>query len=63
MSGKQFSLDSRLDLFHGIEETKEKESTSLPDQPSTLVEVVDENEERSDVGKIELRLARVEVAH
>lgn len=61
MSGKQFSLDSRLDLFHGIEETKGQESTSLPDQPSTLVEVVDENEDRSDVGKVKLRLARVEV--
>lgn len=30
MSGKQFSLDSRLDLFHGIETSHEARSTSAP---------------------------------
>lgn len=30
MSGKQFSLDSRLDLFHGIETNPEAKCTSAP---------------------------------
>lgn len=30
MSGKQFSLDSRLDLFHGIETNPEEKCASAP---------------------------------
>lgn len=30
MSGKQFSLDSRLDLFHGIEAETPSPSDGLP---------------------------------
>ncbi|XP_056634598.1 histidine decarboxylase isoform X2 [Diorhabda sublineata] len=41
MSGKQFSLDSRLDLFHGIETTKQSE-TKLP-----LLEDTNEGEDTS----------------
>lgn len=45
MSGKQFSLDSRLDLFHGIEETCENRTTSEPTTATPLVEDSNENEE------------------
>lgn len=41
MSGKQFSLDSRLDLFHGIEPVNDKVN-SLP-----VVEDSNENEDKS----------------
>ncbi|CAH1169928.1 unnamed protein product [Phaedon cochleariae] len=42
MSGKQFSLDSRLDLFHGIETTRSLTSDNLP-----LLE--DETEENNSI--------------
>ncbi|KAK4885855.1 hypothetical protein RN001_002126 [Aquatica leii] len=41
MSGKQFSLDSRLDLFHGIEEKQESRTIS---EPTTLPLLEDSNE-------------------
>lgn len=43
MSGKQFSLDSHLDLFHGIEESAENRTSSEPPTSTPLLE--DENEE------------------
>ncbi|KAJ8955689.1 hypothetical protein NQ318_008560, partial [Aromia moschata] len=45
MSGKQFSLDSRLDLFHGIEQSSAARSIAEPSNNLPVLE--DEIEERS----------------
>uniref|UniRef100_A0A1Y1M9N2 Uncharacterized protein n=3 Tax=Photinus pyralis TaxID=7054 RepID=A0A1Y1M9N2_PHOPY len=47
MSGKQFSLDSRLDLFHGIEGNKEI-STASELTTTPLMEDSQENEGNYD---------------
>lgn len=43
MSGKQFSLDSRLDLFHGIESPIEQE----PAEATANLPVLEDTEEKS----------------
>lgn len=46
MSGKQFSLDSHLDLFHGIDVNTISRPTSLPpNAPAPLLEDSHENDE------------------
>ncbi|XP_022915518.2 histidine decarboxylase [Onthophagus taurus] len=45
MSGKQFSLDSHLDLFHGIAANTESRPNSVPISGPPLVEVSNEYEE------------------
>lgn len=45
MSGKQFSLDSHLDLFHGMESNRLNRPASDPSEVLPLVEDSNENEE------------------
>ncbi|KAF5297551.1 hypothetical protein FQR65_LT09982 [Abscondita terminalis] len=44
MSGKQLSLDSRLDLFHGVEKTQDKRTISGP----TSVPLLEDSNESED---------------
>lgn len=47
MSGKQFSLDSRLDLFHGIETSLRNRNSSIPMGNLPAVEDTTEYEDKS----------------